>query len=122
MLQEKKWIYDIISILRDQVDYLKNDIVHKNMLIRQLLIELTDNRNSDSPLNSTFNDNGSIHISPTTTVNDAIKYTTRDTTVNSDDVNISTTPVMQSCISTDEWGWQKVKNTSNKIDNSENSR
>ena len=30
ILQEKKWNSDLINILHDQIEYVKNDIVHVN--------------------------------------------------------------------------------------------
>ena len=30
MVQERKWNLEIIKLLKDQIDYLKSDIIHKN--------------------------------------------------------------------------------------------
>ena len=38
MVQERKWNLEITQLLKDQIDYLKNDIIHKNTIIESLII------------------------------------------------------------------------------------
>lgn len=48
MLQKKAHNEEITQLLRDQVDYLKNEIIHKNTLIESLMFELHNNKNDVS--------------------------------------------------------------------------
>ena len=45
MEREKTWNAEVISMLREQIDYLKNDIIHKNTLIEQLIINDSKSNN-----------------------------------------------------------------------------
>ena len=42
MLEEKAYNKEIIMLLKDQIDYLKNEIIHKNTLIETLMFEIHD--------------------------------------------------------------------------------
>ena len=59
MLEEKAYNKEIIMLLKDQVDHLKNEIIHKNTLIETLMFEIHDK--NAAPLNdshiSLHNDN-----------------------------------------------------------------
>lgn len=47
MIQEKKWNLEITELLKDQINYLKNDIIHKNTIIESLMVDLS-NKKSES--------------------------------------------------------------------------
>ena len=47
MIQEKKRNLEVTQILKDQINYLKNDIIHKNTLIETLIVEISS-KNTDS--------------------------------------------------------------------------
>ena len=47
MVQERKWNSDIIQLLKDQIDYLKNDIIHKNTIIESVMFKIANNNNSN---------------------------------------------------------------------------
>ena len=60
MLQEKKWNAEIINLLREQVDYLKNDIIHKNTLIEQLIINTSQAENTRASFTKSDDDYNSL--------------------------------------------------------------
>ena len=52
MLMVKNRDSDIIEILKSQVEFLKDEIKHKNELINNLMLELAENKNHDYLLKS----------------------------------------------------------------------
>ena len=56
MGQERKWNLEITQLLKDQIDYLKNDIIHKNTIIESLMFKIANNNKNNE---STF-----VHSTP----------------------------------------------------------
>ena len=50
MVNKKEYNVEIIKILKEQVEYLKNEIIHKNTLSENLIIEI-DASNKELPPN-----------------------------------------------------------------------
>ena len=45
MAQERKWNEGMTMVLKNQIEYLKTEIIHKNTLIENLIMELLNSRN-----------------------------------------------------------------------------
>ena len=92
-------------MLREQIDYLKNDIIHKNTLIEQLIINDSKSNNRISPLISADDDNsflGCDDIANLSTNNN----NSFSSNISSDDVKINTT--------SDDKNWQEARNKKRK--------
>ena len=55
MLQEKQWYAETLALLKDQLSFLKTELIHKNNLI----IELSTRSNNDSTSTVTHGNNSS---------------------------------------------------------------
>ena len=109
MEQEKKWNVEVISMLRDQIDYLKNDIIHKNTLIEQLICNENKSNNTIPSLPSADADNNILECSNISTpcansvsTNGTNISTSNNNSYTSDDVKIQNTP--------DDINWKEVRN------------
>ena len=109
MEQEKKWNVEVISMLRDQIDYLKNDIIHKNTLIEQLICNENKSNNTIPSLPSADADNNILECSNISTpcansvsTNGTNISTSNNNSYTSDDVKIKNTP--------DDINWKEVRN------------
>ena len=109
MEQEKKWNVEVISMLRDQIDYLKNDIIHKNTLIEQLICNENKSNNTIPSLPSADADNNILECSNISTpcansvsTNGTNISTSNNNPYTSDDVKIKNTP--------DDINWKEVRN------------
>ena len=85
----------MINLLRDQIEYLKNEIIHKNTLIEQLIIEISKSKNVDASLTFTDDDNSRLHDwSQSTSCNHKfVKNSNCNDTITSDDGAIHNTPL-----------------------------
>ena len=108
MEQEKKWNVEVISMLRDQIDYLKNDI-HKNTLIEQLICNENKSNNTIPSLPSADADNNILECSNISTpcanivsTNGTNISTSNNNSYTSDDVKIKNT--------VDDINWKEVRN------------
>ena len=48
MLKEKAWNEEIKQMLRDQVNYLKSEIIHKNTMIELLIVDINNRNHADN--------------------------------------------------------------------------
>ena len=106
MEQEKKWNVEVISMLCDQIDYLKNEIIHKNTLIEQLIINENNTINTMSSLTPADDDNPMVECSDTS-IPYAESLLNKKTSINSDDVNANKI--------SDDMRWEEVRNKNRKI-------
>ena len=85
MAQEKRYNSEIICLMKEQIEVLQNEIIHKNTLIENLMIELQTSKYNDNNMStiskseSSSNHNSTLsapyaqHKSSTNHVNDNIK-------------------------------------------------
>ena len=73
MTQERRWNEEMAIVLKDQIEYLKDEIIHKNTLIESLIMELHNSRNTSLNKTTTpslyHNDDDSKNSNNSTTVN-----------------------------------------------------
>ena len=73
MTQERRWNEEMTIVLKDQIEYLKDEIIHKNTLIESLIVELHNSRNTSLNKTTTpslyHNDDDSKNSNNSTTVN-----------------------------------------------------
>ena len=48
MLKENAWNEEIKQMLRDQVNYLKSEIIHKNTMIELLIVDINNRNHADN--------------------------------------------------------------------------
>ena len=114
MEQEKKWNVEVISMLRDQIDYLNNEIIHKNTLIEQLIINGNNAINTISSLTPADDDNPILECSDTSApYAEGLLNNKTNTSINSDDVNANKI--------SDDMRWEEVRNKNRKIKLEQNS-
>ena len=119
MLQEKKWNAEIINLLREQVDYLKNDIIHKNTLIEQLVVNTSQAENTRASFTKSDDDYNSLQncSQSTSCTDDVVNDSYYSATTTSHDK----TPLKSTSTTSVDMDWQQIQHKSTRKNTNKNS-
>ena len=64
MLQERKWHAEIVALLKGQISFLETEVIYKNTLIKNLIIELSTRSQNDSTSTATSDNKSTSTATP----------------------------------------------------------
>ena len=101
MIKEKQMNDDIINILKEQILFMKNELAHKNEIIKKLISERIPaiNNANNTPTNDVMNDDNF----------DGNTYDISDTINSTDNSNTENSTPIDRIYTTDYMQWQEVK-------------
>ena len=85
MLKEKAWNEEIKQMLRDQVNYLKSEIIHKNTMIELLIVDINNRNHADNVTDESVKLNQSSSIVNTINTSNGNKNSSMPSITENDD-------------------------------------